>query len=59
MDAESRLQLVQQGRLAATVTAFLAGLVFSFNPVAMAAVAVTLAYVTKARENLQATQYPG
>lgn len=42
----------------ATVAAFLTGLVFSFNQVVMAAVAVALAYVTKARENLQATLYP-
>ena len=38
MDTEPWLQLVQQGGMAATLAAFLAGLVFSFNPVAMAAV---------------------
>ncbi|WP_173883033.1 MULTISPECIES: hypothetical protein [unclassified Pseudomonas] len=58
MDTESWLQLVQQGGLAAAIAAFLAGLVFSFNPVAMAAVPVARAYVTKARKNLQATLYP-
>lgn len=57
MDTESLLQLVQHGGAAATVAAFLAGLVFSFNPVAMAAVPVALAYVTKARETRQAALY--
>lgn len=57
MDTESWLQLVQQGGMAATIAAFLAGLVFSFNPVAMAAVPVALAYVTKARETRQAALY--
>ena len=57
MDTEPWLQLVQQGGTAAAVAAFLAGLVFSFNPVAMAAVPVALAYVTKARETRQAALY--
>src|SRR3546814_12565182 len=39
---------------AAVVTSFLAGLVLSFNPVAMAAIPVSLAYVTKARTSRQA-----
>lgn len=57
MDTEPWLQLVQQGGVAAIVAAFLAGLVFSVNPVAMAAVPVALAYVTKARETRQAAAY--
>lgn len=57
MDSELWLQLVQQGAITATIAAFLAGLVFSFNPVAMAAVPVVLAYVTKARETRQAATY--
>ena len=57
MDAESWLHLVQQGGMAATVAAFLAGLVFSFNPVALAAIPVALAYVTKAREGRRAVLY--
>ncbi len=57
MDTEPWLQLVQQGGMAATIAAFLTGLVFSFNPVAMAAVPVALAYVTKARETRQAALY--
>ena len=57
MDTHSWLQLVQQGGMAAAVAAFLTGLVFSFNPVALAAVPVALAYVTKARETRQAALY--
>ncbi|MFY9513049.1 MAG: cytochrome c biogenesis protein CcdA, partial [Rubrivivax sp.] len=57
MDTESWLQLVQQGGMAATVAAFLAGLAFSFNPVALAAIPVALAYVTKARERRKAALY--
>lgn len=57
MDIEPWLQLVQQGGMAATIAAFLAGLLFSVNPVAMAAVPVALAYVTKARETRQAVMY--
>lgn len=57
MNSEHWLQLVQHGILAATAAAFLTGLVFSFNPVAMAAVPVALAYVTKARETRQAALY--
>ena len=57
MGAEQWLQLVQQGGTAAIVAAFLTGLVFSFNPVALASVPVALAYVTKARETRQAVLY--
>lgn len=57
MGAEPWLQLVQQGGLAATIAAFLTGLVFSLNPLAMAAVPVALAYVTRARETRQAAVY--
>lgn len=57
MGTESWLQLVQQGGMAAGIAAFLTGLVFSFNPVALAAVPVALAYVTKARETRQAALY--
>ncbi len=41
---------LQQASLAGIGLGFLAGLVFSFNPVSFAAVPVVLAYVTKARE---------
>lgn len=38
---------------------FLAGLLFSFNPLAVAAIPVTLAYVTKARETHEAVRLGG
>ncbi|MFM0597255.1 cytochrome c biogenesis CcdA family protein [Paraburkholderia dilworthii] len=38
---------------------FLAGLVFSVNPVAMAAIPVSLAYLTRARERRQAVSFGG
>jgi cytochrome c-type biogenesis protein len=57
MGAEQWVQLVQQGGIAAIVAAFLTGLVFSFNPVALASVPVALAYVTRARETRQAALY--
>lgn len=54
MDAEALGQAVQHAGLAAAGLAFLAGLFFSINPVAIAAIPVSLAYVTKAREKRQA-----
>ena len=57
MNTDACLQLVQQGGMTALIASFLTGLVFSFNPVAMAAVPVALAYVTKARETRQAVLY--
>src|SRR3546814_20730559 len=43
---------------AAVATCFLAGLVFSFNPVATAAIPVSLAYVTNTRTSRQAFVIP-
>lgn len=57
MDADALRQAVAQASLAAAGVGFLAGLVFSFNPVALAAIPVSLAYVTKAREKKQAIQF--
>lgn len=57
MNADAWVQLIQQGGMTALVASFLAGLVFSVNPVAMAAIPVALAYVTKARETRQAVLY--
>lgn len=57
MNAEAWLQLAQQGTTTALFAAFLAGLIFSLNPVAMAAVPVALGYLTKAREARQALLY--
>lgn len=57
MDGESLRQAVEQAGLAAAGIGFLAGLLFSLNPVAMAAIPVSLAYVTKARAPRQATVF--
>ncbi len=54
MDAESLRLAVEQAGLAAAGVAFLAGLVFSVNPVALASIPVSLAYVTKGRNRSQA-----
>jgi cytochrome c-type biogenesis protein len=47
-------QAVANAGIAAIGIGFLAGLLFSFNPVAMASIPVSLAYVTKARARKQA-----
>lgn len=54
MDADALRAAVQHADLAAVGVSFLAGLFFSVNPVALAAIPVSLAYVTKARERTQA-----
>lgn len=59
MDAETLQQAVAQSTLIAAGTSFLAGFFFSFNPVALAAIPVSLAYVTKAREPRQALAFGG
>lgn len=41
---------LEHANLASITIGFTAGFVFSFNPVALAAIPVSLAYVTKARE---------
>jgi cytochrome c-type biogenesis protein len=51
---EALQQAVANAGIAAIGIGFLAGLLFSFNPVAMASIPVSLAYVTKARERKQA-----
>ena len=48
---------VEQAGFAAAGVSFLAGLLFSFNPVAIAAIPVSLAYVTRARETRQAVLF--
>ncbi len=45
MDADALRLAVEQSRFAAVGVAFLAGLLFSVNPVAIAAIPVSLAYV--------------
>ena len=54
MDAEALRQAVEHAGLAAAGIGFLAGLAFSFNPVALASIPVSLAYVTKGRDKSQA-----
>lgn len=54
MEPEVLQQAVADAGLAAVGVGFLAGLLFSFNPVAMASIPVSAAYVTKAREKKQA-----
>jgi len=54
MDAESLRLAVEHAGVAAAGVAFLTGLVFSFNPVALASIPVSLAYVTKGRDKGQA-----
>jgi len=49
MDIESLRQTLEQANLASLAAGFVIGFVFSFNPVALAAIPVSLAYVTKAR----------
>lgn len=57
MDADALSQVLGHGRSVAVGIAFLAGLAFSFNPVALAVLPVSLAYVTRAREPGQAVKY--
>lgn len=59
MDVDSLLQAVQHVGIAALVVSFLTGFFFSFNPVALAAIPVSLAYVTKARAPRQAFLFGG
>jgi cytochrome c-type biogenesis protein len=54
MEPDALRQAVEQAGIAAVGIGFLTGLVFSFNPVALASIPVSLAYVTKARERKQA-----
>lgn len=54
MDAETLRASVEQAGLAAAGLGFLAGLAFSFNPVALASIPVSLAYVTRGRNRNQA-----
>lgn len=57
MDADALREAVANAGLVAVGIGFLAGLLFSFNPVAIAAIPVSLAYVTKGREKKQAIVY--
>nr|WP_311529524.1 cytochrome c biogenesis protein CcdA [uncultured Ralstonia sp.] len=59
MDIEALRATLEQASLASLSTGFLLGFVFTFNPVALASIPVSLAYVTKAREPRTATLYGG
>ena len=50
MDIENLRQAVESAGYASTAAAFVAGLLFSFNPVALASIPVSMAYVTRARD---------
>src|SRR5262245_65528156 len=53
MEAEALRSAVDAGPAAAGI-GFLAGLAFGFNPVALASIPVSLAYVTKGRDKAEA-----
>jgi cytochrome c-type biogenesis protein len=57
MDTDALRLSVEHFGVAALIASFLAGLIFSFNPVAMASIPVSLAYVTKARTPRQAVMF--
>lgn len=59
MDSDSLRQTLEHSSIAAIGVGFLAGLAFSFNPVALASIPVSLAYVTKAREKIEAIFFGG
>lgn len=59
MDAEALRQTVAHASFGALWVGFVTGFVFSFNPVALAAIPVSLAYVTKSHSPRQATLYGG
>lgn len=57
MDVDVLRQAVEQSRYAAVGIGLLAGFLFSLNPVAVAAIPVSLAYVTRARERPTALRF--
>lgn len=59
MDAGTLRVAVEQAGLAALSIGFITGFVFSFNPVALAAIPVSLAYVSTSRSPRQALRYGG
>lgn len=59
MDLDALKTAVEQATFASLVVGFSTGFLFSFNPVALAAIPVSLAYVTKARETRVAVLYAG
>lgn len=59
MDMETLRSTLEQANLASLGVGFMAGFIFSFNPVALAAIPVSLAYVTKAHETQKAVLFGG
>jgi len=59
MDAETLRQAVAHAGFGALTVGLTAGFVFSFNPVALTAIPVSLAYVTKSRTPRQAKLFGG
>lgn len=59
MDLETLRISLEQASLTSLGAGFSAGFIFSFNPVALAAIPVSLAYVTKAHEPGKATLFGG
>jgi len=59
MDIESVRHTLEQANLVSIGVGFLLGFVFTFNPVALASIPVSLAYVTKAHEAKKAALFGG
>lgn len=57
MDIAQLQAVAQQATLASLLIGFSTGFLFSFNPVALAAIPVSLAYVTKSHEQRAAVHY--
>jgi len=57
MDTDALRAAAEHAGWASIGVAFLAGLAFSFNPVALASIPVSLAYVTKGRDKGQAVMF--
>jgi len=59
VEGEALRGAVEHANVAALWVGLLTGFIFSFNPVALAAIPVSLAYVTKARETTRAVAFGG